>query len=153
EKNEKITGQTTITVKDLQTGENYGPFTIDKNGNYNFEIPANKNYVFTVESPGFPIQSQSINVPESYDHSPLNQILSYEDEKLVIKSYTGDQNNEYAYKAMKKIFLEKMKMEVSPNVEENINKSKTEEKKDSVNIIKQSDENKNNISENKSPNK
>ena len=114
-KNENSKGPSVITIKDLQSGETFGPFKTDINGKYNFEIPNGKRYIFTVESQDTPVQSESVEIPVNYDHSPCKQLITYENNKMIIKNYFGEQIDEHAYKSMKNLLLEKMKMDIGPN--------------------------------------
>ncbi|MFN5459880.1 MAG: hypothetical protein ACK5AY_08220 [Bacteroidota bacterium] len=149
-KTDGTTGISTIYVKDIKTGESYGPFKSDENGKYLFEIPNGKNFIFTIETPGLTTQSQSVNIPITYDHSPVKQVATYEDGKLIIKSFIGDKDNENNYKSIKKILLEKMKMDItSPEEINNFNNNDLDSVKSDTTINNTNNKNTNEIKNDK----
>ena len=146
-KNEEIKGQSSLTVKDLSTGETYGPFKTDESGKYKFEVPNGRSYLFTVEAQGITTQSESVNIPVTSDNTPLKQIISYENKKLIIKNFVGD-TDENNYREIKDIIMEKMKMNVNKD-EKAYSKNNITTSDDTLANKKENKLNDENVNENK----
>jgi epidermal growth factor receptor substrate 15 len=103
-----------IKVKNIETGEDAGTFVAEENGEYNIKLANGGKFIFTVESPGMPTQSQGVNMPTSYSYKPYRQTIDYDNQKLVITNFfevnDKDDNNYAQYLAL---IEEKSKMNVN----------------------------------------
>lgn len=106
--------QAKIKVKNIDTGEDEGTFTAEENGEYNIKISNGGKFIFTVETPGFPTQSQGVNVPVAFNYKPYRQAIEYDGQKLIITNFfeTND-NDENNYLQYLQLIEEKAKMEVN----------------------------------------
>ncbi len=102
-----------ITVKDIETGNLVGTFTANDNGEYYMELPNGGKFLFTVETPGFTKQSESVNLPISYAIKPLGQMISYEKNVLTITNYFDEVNKENAYLDIVEFIEKKAQLEVN----------------------------------------
>lgn len=62
-----------ITVKNMADGQIAGTFQAGENGDYNMELPNGGKFIFTVETPGIPTQSDAVNIPVAYTLKPYKQ--------------------------------------------------------------------------------
>lgn len=103
-----------IKVKNIDTGEDEGSFAADANGEYSIRLSNGGKFIFTVETPGFPTQSQGVNIPVAYSYKPYRQTIEYDNQKLVITNFfetnDKDENNYLQYI---KLIEEKAKMDVN----------------------------------------
>ncbi len=113
-KNENQSVQSKINVKNIDNGEDAGTFLADENGEYAIKIPNGGKYIFTVETPGYPTQSEGVTLPTAYDYKPYRQTIEYNDQKLQITNFfeTND-NDENNYAQYLKLIEEKTKMNVN----------------------------------------
>jgi len=102
-----------ITVKNMENGEIVGSFQAGDNGDYNMELPNGGKFIFTVETPDIPTQSDAVQVPVAYTLKPYKQAISYENKKLKIINYfdgdVGDEN----YSMMIDLIEKKAKLEIN----------------------------------------
>ena len=107
-------GITKIKIKNIDDGADEGTFTADDNGDYTLKLPNGGRFIFTVESPGFPTQSEGVNLPTAFSYKPYRQTIEYDDKKLKITNFfdanENDDNNYTQYLAFLK---EKNNMEVN----------------------------------------
>jgi hypothetical protein len=103
-----------IKVKNIETGEDAGTFSAGADGNYSLKIPNGGKFIFTVETPGFPTQSEGVNIPTAYTYVPYKQAIGYETQKLYITNFfdakADDENN---YKEFLELIEQKSKMNVN----------------------------------------
>lgn len=106
--------QAKIKVKNIETGEDAGTFLAEANGEYSIKIANGGKFIFTVETPGMPTQSQGVNMPTSYSYKPYRQTIDYDTQKLVITNFfevnDKDDNN---YAQYLQLIEEKSKMNVN----------------------------------------
>jgi len=106
--------QARIKVKNIDTGEDAGTFSADANGEYNIKISNGGKYIFTVETPEMPTQSEGVNIPTAYSYKPYRQTIEYDNQKLVLTNFFNtsetDENNYSQYLAL---IEEKSKMSVN----------------------------------------
>lgn len=101
-----------ITVKDLADGETVGVFTANKEGSYFMDLPNGGKFLFTVETPGMKTQSEMVELPIQYELKMMRQIITYEEDKLVLKTFTeGAEDNSYMDALA--VIKEKAKLEVN----------------------------------------
>jgi len=103
-----------IKVKNIDNGEDAGTFLADENGEYAIKITNGGRYIFTVETPGFPTQSEGVTIPTAYDYKPYKQAIEYDNQKLKITNFfeTND-NDENNYAQYLQLIEEKTKMNVN----------------------------------------
>jgi hypothetical protein len=103
-----------IKVKNIDNGEDAGTFTADENGVYSIKVPNGGKYIFTVETPGFPTQSEGVTIPTAYNYKPYKQVIEYNEQKLQITNFfeTNDED-ENNYAQYLKLIEEKSKMDVN----------------------------------------
>ncbi|HXU27711.1 MAG TPA: hypothetical protein VN698_10820, partial [Bacteroidia bacterium] len=103
-----------IKVKNIETGEDAGSFDAKADGTYSLKIPNGGKFIFTVETPGFPTQSEGVNIPTAYTYVPYKQALGYENQKLYFTNFfdtkADDENN---YKEFLELIEQKSKMNVN----------------------------------------
>jgi hypothetical protein len=103
-----------IKVKNIETGEDAGTFSAGADGSYSLKIPNGGKFIFTVETPGFPTQSEGVNIPTAYTYVPYKQAIGYETQKLYITNFfdakADDENN---YKEFLELIEQKSKMNVN----------------------------------------
>jgi len=103
-----------IKVKNIETGEDAGSFNANADGTYSLKLPNGGKFIFTVETPGFPTQSEGVNIPTAYTYVPYKQAIGYETQKLYITNFfdtkSDDENN---YKEFLALIEQKSKMNVN----------------------------------------
>lgn len=105
--------QSKIKVKNIETGED-ASFDADVSGEYNIRLANGGKFIFTVETPGMPTQSQGVEIPVSYNYKPYRQTIEYDNQKLVITSFfSTDDKNEENYVQYLTLIEEKSKMNVN----------------------------------------
>lgn len=104
-----------ITVKNMANGEIVGTFQAQDNGDYNLELPNGGKFIFTVETPGIPTQSDAVQIPVAYSLKPYKQVVSYEQKKLKIINYFDGAVDEENYAMMLDLIEKKAKLEVNEN--------------------------------------
>lgn len=106
--------QSKIKIKNIETGEDAGTFVAETNGEYSIKIPNGGKYIFTVETPGMPTQSEGVTIPVAYNYKPYRQTIEYENQKLIITNFfetnDKDENN---YAQYIQLIEEKAKMNVN----------------------------------------
>ena len=76
-----------ITIKNLEDGKIVGTFNAQENGDYNLELPNGGKFIFTVETPGIPTQSDKVVLPMATTLKPYKQSISYDLKVLKIINY------------------------------------------------------------------
>ena len=104
-----------ITVKNLANGEIVGTFQAQDNGDYNMELPNGGKFIFTVETPGMPTQSDGVQIPVAYSLKPYKQVISYENKILKIINYFDGAIDDENYSMMIDLIEKKAKLEVNEN--------------------------------------
>lgn len=103
-----------ITVKNIANGEIVGTYQAQENGDYYLEIPNGGKFLFTVETPGLPIQSDAVQVPVAYSLKPYKQAITYESKKLkIINYFDGSKTDEESYAMMLDLIEKKAKLEIN----------------------------------------
>ncbi|MDP2387060.1 MAG: hypothetical protein Q8M29_11855 [Bacteroidota bacterium] len=113
----KVEGQSLaskISVKDIGVGENVGSFQASETGGYLAKIPNGGKFIFTVETPGFPTQSEGIDIPVNNSLLPYKQYISYDGQKLVIQNtFETNKEDENGYLDYLEVIEEKAKLDVN----------------------------------------
>jgi hypothetical protein len=104
-----------ITVKNMADGQIAGTFQAGENGDYNMELPNGGKFIFTVETPGIPTQSDAINIPVAYTLKPYKQVISYDKKILKIINYFDGSVADENYSMMIDLIEKKAKLEVNEN--------------------------------------
>ncbi len=128
-----------ITVKNMANGEIVGTYQAQDNGDYSMELPNGGKFIFTVETPGIPTQSDGVQIPVAYSLKPYKQVISYDKKVLKIINYFDGKVADENYAMMIDLIEKKAKLEVNENEPYNNN-------------LKDITKNKNTIDENKNLN-
>ncbi|MBC7694291.1 MAG: PD40 domain-containing protein [Burkholderiales bacterium] len=102
-----------ITVKNMENGEIVGTFLAQNNGDYNLELPNGGKFLFTVETPGIPTQSDAVQIPVAYTLKPYKQVISYDNKILKIINYFDGAVADENYSMMLDLIEKKAKLEVN----------------------------------------
>lgn len=102
-----------ITVKNIENGEIIGTYQAKDNGDYYMEIPNGGKFLFTVETPGLPVQSDAVQIPVAYSLKPYKQAVTYENKKLKIINYFDTPADEDSYAMMIDFIEKKAKLEIN----------------------------------------
>ncbi len=102
-----------IMVKLMNSVKMVGEFEADENGVYAIQIPKGEDLVFTVETPGFATQSQTLNIPNSEEALAANQRITYENSKLNIITTFDQLDPNSKYLQYLKVIEEKARLEVN----------------------------------------
>lgn len=108
-----------ITVKDMSNGEIVGTYQAKENGDYYMELPNGGKFIFTVETPGLPTQSDGVQMPMAYSLKPYKQVISYEKKVLKIINYFDGQIADENYSMMIDLIEKKAKLEVNEHEPQN----------------------------------
>src|ERR1035437_2910634 len=98
----------------METGEDAGSFNANEDGTYSLKLPNGGKFIFTVETPGFSTQSESVTIPTAYTYMPYKQAIGYDNQKLSITNFfdvKGDHENNY--KEYLDLIAQKSKMDVN----------------------------------------
>ncbi len=104
-----------ITVKNMANGEIVGTYQAQDNGDYVMDVPNGGKFLFTVETPGLPTQSEGVQIPIAYSLKPYKQLISYDHKKLKIINYFDGQIADENYSVMIDLIEKKAKLEVNEN--------------------------------------
>jgi hypothetical protein len=104
-----------ITVKNMADGQTVGSFQAGENGDYNMELPNGGKFIFTVETPGIPTQSDGVQIPVAYTLKPYKQVISYDKQILKIINYFDGSVADENYSMMIDLIEKKAKLEVNEN--------------------------------------
>lgn len=104
-----------ITVKNMANGEIVGTYQAQDNGDYNMELPNGGKFIFTVETPGIPTQSDGVQIPTAYALKPYKQVISYDKKVLKIINYFEGAEADENYAMMIDLIEKKAKLEVNEN--------------------------------------
>lgn len=103
-----------IKVKNIANGENSGPFYANEKGEYSMQLANGGKFIFTVETPGFPTQSEAVNLPQMFNYLPLKQQLGYDDQKLYFSNYFDSKSNEETnYMDLLELIEEKARLDIN----------------------------------------
>lgn len=102
-----------ITVKNMANGEIIGTFQAGDNGDYNMELPNGGKFIFTVETPGIPTQSDGVQIPVAYTLKPYKQMIAYDNKILKITNYFDGAVSDDNYSMMIDLIEKKAKLEVN----------------------------------------
>ncbi len=102
-----------ITVKNMSNGEIIGSFQAQDNGDYNMELTNGGKFLFTVETPGIPTQSDAVNIPVAYTLKPYKQMIAYENKILKITNYFEGKVDDENYSMMIDFIEKKARLEVN----------------------------------------
>jgi len=122
-----------ITVKNIANGEIVGTFQAGDNGDYNMELPNGGKFIFTVETPGIPTQSDAVQIPVAYTLKPYKQMIAYDNKILKITNYFDGNVDDENYSMMIDLIEKKAKLEVNENEPYNNNLLKDPSKNQNVN--------------------
>lgn len=104
-----------ITVKNMANGEIVGTYQAQDNGDYYMELPNGGKFIFTVETPGIPTQSDGVQIPVAYNLKPYKQVISYDKKVLKIINYFDGQIADENYSVMIDLIEKKAKLEINEN--------------------------------------
>jgi hypothetical protein len=107
-----------ITVKDLDDNTILGIFNSKpETGDFVMNLPSGGKVMYTVESPGFPTQSEVVTLPSQTTMTPLKQEISFEPGtgKLSVKNSFDQPASDDNYLSVISLIKEKSKMEVNVN--------------------------------------
>ena len=79
------------------------------------DVPNGGKFLFTVETPGLPTQSEGVQIPIAYSLKPYKQLISYDNKKLKIINYFDGQIADENYSVMIDLIEKKAKLEVNEN--------------------------------------
>ncbi len=102
-----------ISVKNMENGEIVGTFNAQDNGDYNLELPNGGKFIFTVETPGIPTQSEAVQIPVAYTLKPYKQVISYDNKILKIINYFDGAVADDNYSMMLDQIEKKAKLEIN----------------------------------------
>lgn len=102
-----------ITVKNMANGEIVGTYQAQDNGDYYMELPNGGKFIFTVETPGIPTQSDGVQIPVAYNLKPYKQVISYDQKVLKIINYFDGQVADDNYAMMIDLIEKKAKLEIN----------------------------------------
>lgn len=117
-----------ITVKNLDDNTILGIFNANaETGDFTMNLPGGGKVMYTVESPGFPTQSEVVTIPNQTSLTPLKQEIAFEPGtgKLSVKNHFEEQGGDENYLSAINLIKEKSKMEVNVNDVATDNPSKT----------------------------
>jgi hypothetical protein len=117
-----------ITVKDLDDNTVLGIFNSKpESGDFVMNLPSGGKVMYTVESPGFPTQSEVVTLPSQTTLTPLKQEISFEPGtgKLKVKNSFDQPASDDNYLSVLSLIKEKSKMDVNVNDVAADNPSKT----------------------------
>lgn len=104
-----------ITVTDMSNGEIVGTYQAADNGDYFMELPNGGKFIFKVETPGIPTQSDGVQIPVAYTLKPYRQMISYDKKRLKITNYFDGDIPDENYSVMMDLIEKKAKLEVNEN--------------------------------------
>ncbi len=107
-----------ITIKDINDNNAIVGMLNSKaeNGAYDIKLSNGGRFLYTVETPGFAIQSEVVEIPVQKEFRPLKQEISYESgsDKLVIKNLFDAPPADTSYLLALNLIKEKAKLDVRP---------------------------------------
>lgn len=104
-----------ITVKNMENGQVVGVFQAKDNGDYSMEVPNGGKLLFTVETPGIPVQSDKVILPMASSFSPFKQSISYDNKVLKIINYFDSPPDDNSYLQYLELIEKKAKLDVNEN--------------------------------------
>lgn len=107
--------QSKITVKNMENGQVVGVFQAKDNGDYKMEVPNGGKLLFTVETPGLPVQSDKVILPLATSFSPFKQAISYDNKVLRIINYFDSPPDDNNYLQYIDLIEKKAKLDVNEN--------------------------------------
>lgn len=104
-----------ITVKNMDNGQIVGTYYAKDNGDYYMELPNGGKFIFTVETPNIPTQSDKVVLPVATSLSPFKQSISYDNKVLKILNYFDTPPDDLSYLKYLELIEKKAKLEVNEN--------------------------------------
>lgn len=104
-----------ITVKNMDNGQIVGTYFAKDNGDYYMELPNGGKFIFTVETPGIPTQSDKVALPVATSLSPFKQAISYDNKVLKILNYFDTPPDDLSYLKYLELIEKKAKLDVNEN--------------------------------------
>lgn len=104
-----------ITVKNMDNGQIVGTYYAKDNGDYYMELPNGGKFIFTVETPNIPTQSDKVVLPMATSLSPFKQSISYDNKVLKILNYFDTPPDDMSYLKYLELIEKKAKLEVNEN--------------------------------------
>jgi hypothetical protein len=104
-----------ITVKNMDNGQIVGTYFAKDNGDYYMELPNGGKFIFTVETPNIPTQSDKVVLPIATSLSPFKQSISYDNKVLKILNYFDTPPDDLSYLKYLELIEKKAKLEVNEN--------------------------------------
>jgi hypothetical protein len=102
-----------ITVKNMDNGQVVGVFSAKDNGDYYMEVPNGGKFIFTVETPGIPTQSDKVAIPMANSLKPFKQSISYDKKVLKILNYFDTPPDDMSYLQYMELIEKKAKLDVN----------------------------------------
>lgn len=102
-----------ITVKNMDNGQVVGAYYAKDNGDYYMELPNGGKFIFTVETPDIPTQSDKVVLPMATSLSPFKQAISYDNKVLKILNYFDAPPEDSNYLKYIELIEKKAKLEVN----------------------------------------
>ncbi|HWY11093.1 MAG TPA: hypothetical protein VN026_07205, partial [Bacteroidia bacterium] len=102
-----------ITVKNMDNGQIVGTYFAKDNGDYYMELPNGGKFIFTVETPDLPTQSDKVVLPMATSLSPFKQSISYDNKVLKILNYFDSPPDDLSYLKYMELIEKKAKLEVN----------------------------------------
>jgi hypothetical protein len=96
----------------MADGQIAGTFQAGENGDYNMELPNGGKFIFTVETPGIPTQSDAVQIPVAYTLKPYKQVISYDKKILKIINYFDGSVADENYSMMIDLIEKKAKLKL-----------------------------------------
>lgn len=104
-----------ITVKNMDNGQVVGTYFAKDNGDYYMELPNGGKFIFTVETPNLPTQSDKVVLPMATSLSPFKQAISYDNKVLKILNYFDSPPDDLSYLKYLELIEKKAKLDVNEN--------------------------------------
>lgn len=105
--------KSTITIKNIATEQNIGSFISEQNGDYLMDLPNGSNLLFTVQTPGFKTQTETVKLPIVKTSKPFRQTISYDNGILKINNYFDEATSDDLYLQYLKEIEKKAKLNVN----------------------------------------
>jgi hypothetical protein len=102
-----------ITVKNLDNGQIVGVYHAQDNGDYYMELPNGGKFIYTVETPGLPTQSDKVAIPMATSLKPFKQTISYDQKVLKILNYFDSPPDDNSYLQYLSLIEKKAKLDVN----------------------------------------
>lgn len=97
----------------MDNGQVVGTYFAKDNGDYYMELPNGGKFVFTVETPNLPTQSDKVVLPMATSLSPFKQSISYDNKILKILNYFDSPPDDLSYLKYLELIEKKAKLDVN----------------------------------------